>query len=159
MNSINQTAIFAFFILLSTSCNRDRIATLESQVAKLQAEKVELQSTVDALQAKIRELNESLSEVQHFDDDAIISSGFVSEIEGATSFTGSVYKTKIDGDFNGWEGETLFKMMDGSIWQQSSYAYTYHYAFMPDVIIYSKGGSYFMKVEDVEDEIKVRKIR
>lgn len=71
----------------------------------------------------------------------------------------NVIETQIDGDFNGWEGETIFKMMDGSIWQQSSYDYTYEYAYSPEVIIYMKNGSYYMKVEDVDDVIEVTRLR
>lgn len=73
--------------------------------------------------------------------------------------TSNVIETKIDGEFEGWEGETIFKMMDGSIWQQSSYAYNYHYAYMPDVLIYRKNGNYYMKVEDVEDTIQVTRLK
>jgi hypothetical protein len=31
--------------------------------------------------------------------------------------------------------------------------------YMPDVIIYKKGGTYYMKVEDVDDEIQVTQIK
>ena len=31
---------------------------------------------------------------------------------------GSVIESKIDGEFEGWEGDTIFKMMNGQIWQQ-----------------------------------------
>ena len=48
--------------------------------------------------------------------------------------TADVIESQIDGDFEGWEGETIFKLTNGQIWQQTSYAYHYHYAFMPDVL-------------------------
>ena len=67
-------------------------------------------------------------------------------------------ESQIDGDFEGWDGNTIFKMMNGTIWQQVSYDYTYHYAFMPTVIIYKKSGAYYMKVEGVDKEIKVRRL-
>jgi hypothetical protein len=71
----------------------------------------------------------------------------------------NVIETKIDGDFEGWDGETIFKMTDGSIWQQASYDYTYHYAYRPDVLIYRKSGAYYMQVEGVDDEIRVIKLK
>ena len=61
-----------------------------------------------------------------------------------------VIETQIDGDFEGWEGETIFKMMNGQIWQQSSYDYTYHYAYSPEVLIYEFNGSWIMRVEDLD---------
>lgn len=68
-------------------------------------------------------------------------------------------ETQIDGDFEGWDGETIFKLTNWQIWQQSSYAYTYHYAFMPKVIIYKASTCWKMKVEDVSDTICVQRIK
>jgi hypothetical protein len=70
-----------------------------------------------------------------------------------------VIESKIEGDFEGWEGETIFKLDNGQIWQQSSYAYTYHYAYRPDVIIYKVGSVYKMKVEGVDSTIYVRRLK
>jgi hypothetical protein len=62
-------------------------------------------------------------------------------------------ETHIDGDFNGWEGETLYKMDDGSIWQQSTYHYHYHYTFHPSVTIYAnRYGACHIKVEGDDDD-------
>ena len=50
-----------------------------------------------------------------------------------------VVESQIDGDFEGWEGETVVKLMNGQIWQQTEYYYHYHYAFMPEVLVYRSG--------------------
>ena len=71
--------------------------------------------------------------------------------------TSSVIETRIDGDFEGWEGETIFKLMNGQIWQQSEY--NYHYAFMPEVLIYRSGGGYKMKVDGIGDSIRVTRLK
>jgi len=73
--------------------------------------------------------------------------------------TPEVIETQIDDDFEGWEGETIFKLRNGQIWQQSSYAYTYHYAYAPKVLIYRSGGVYKMKVDGVSGEISVRRLK
>ena len=67
-------------------------------------------------------------------------------------------ESSISGEFKGWEGSTIFKLSNGQIWQQSSYAYMYHYAYTPSVIIYESKDGIKMKVEDVEEIINVRKI-
>lgn len=69
---------------------------------------------------------------------------------GRTPGTSSsrVIESQIDGDFNGWEGETVYKLMNGQVWQQASYTYSYSYSFMPKVLIYQDGGRYFMQVGD-----------
>ena len=77
----------------------------------------------------------------------------------AVAGTPDVIESRIDGEFEGWEGETIFKLMNGQIWQQTSYAYHYHYAYMPEVLIYKTAGGYKMKVEGVDVTIYVRRIR
>lgn len=72
----------------------------------------------------------------------------------------SVIETHIDGDFEGWEGETVFKLTNGQIWRQVDYAYRYHYAFQPSVLIYqSRFGGWKMKVDGVDDAIGVERLR
>lgn len=68
-------------------------------------------------------------------------------------------RTCIDGDFEGWEGETIFVLCNGQVWQQSSYDYTYHYAYRPDVLIYRTGSRYRMKVERVRETIEVIRLQ
>jgi hypothetical protein len=61
-------------------------------------------------------------------------------------------ETQINGDFNGWDEANMYKMMDGSIWQQAVYHYHYHYAFDPDVLIFPSGaGTCHIKVDGDDD--------
>ena len=62
------------------------------------------------------------------------------------------YEGQIDGDFEGWTGETIYKLMDGHIIQQSEYHYHYHYDFSPRVIIYKSAGGYKIHVEGDDDQ-------
>ena len=68
-----------------------------------------------------------------------------------------VIESKVEGDFEGWEGETVYRLTNGQVWQQSAYHYHYHYAYRPDVLIYKDGYGYKMIVVDDDDEpISVR---
>jgi len=71
----------------------------------------------------------------------------------------SVIESKIDGDFEGWEGETIVKLLNGQIWQQTDYYYHYHYAFMPSVLIYNSGVGWKMKVDGIEKAVRVTQLR
>jgi hypothetical protein len=70
-----------------------------------------------------------------------------------------VIDSRIDGEFTGWDGETIFRLTNGQIWQQAAYSYTYHYAFMPKVLIFEAGGDYRMQVEGIQQHIAVRLLR
>lgn len=71
----------------------------------------------------------------------------------------NVIESQIDGDFEGWEGETIVKLTNGQIWQQNEYHYEYHYAFMPEVLIYRSGGGYKMKVAGTDQAIGVVRLK
>jgi hypothetical protein len=72
----------------------------------------------------------------------------------------SVIESRIDGAFKGWTGETIYKLQNGQIWQQSSYHYNYHYAYSPSVMIYRDGSGYKMIVDgDVDEPISVRRLK
>jgi len=73
--------------------------------------------------------------------------------------TSDVIESYIDGDFEGWDGDTIFKLDNGQIWEQASYSYTYHYSYHPEVTIYKTSGGYKMRVEGVDDTIYVRRLK
>ena len=85
------------------------------------------------------------------------------KVEGAGPSSGNSTETvcvtdsRIDGEFKGWEGETVFRLQNGEIWQQASYGYKYNYAFSPKVLIYQSGDVFRMKVEGVDEDIVVRR--
>jgi hypothetical protein len=66
-----------------------------------------------------------------------------------------VIESRIDGEFNGWMGETLFPLQNGQVWQQAVYAYHYHYAYSPAVQIVRSGSQYEMHVEQVDPTVTV----
>lgn len=70
-----------------------------------------------------------------------------------------VVESQIEGDFKGWDGETIFKLTNGQIWQQSSYAYTYYYKYRPKVIIFPANGFFSMQVDGVSQRIQVVRIK
>ncbi|KRR09987.1 hypothetical protein CQ12_06140 [Bradyrhizobium jicamae] len=71
----------------------------------------------------------------------------------------SVVETQVDGEFNGWEGETIIKLMNDQIWQQTEYHYEYRYAYMPKVLIYPSGGGHKMRVDGTSKPIGVQRLR
>ena len=77
----------------------------------------------------------------------------------STVLADSVIETQIDGEFEGWEGETVVKLMNGQVWIQSEYYYEYCYAYMPTVLIYKSSSGWKMKVEGVSRAVGVKQLR
>lgn len=71
----------------------------------------------------------------------------------------SIIESRIDGEFTGWEGETVFKLQNGQIWQQTSFSWKYSYKYSPAVLIYKSGYGYKMKVDGVDGEITVKQLK
>ncbi len=68
-------------------------------------------------------------------------------------------ESTISGDFNGWEGDTIFKLDNGQIWEQDEYDYMYSYSYRPDITIYQTTAGCRMKVEDEDETIIVKRIK
>lgn len=72
---------------------------------------------------------------------------------------GRVLESNIAGEFEGFEGEKVFKLMNGQIWQQVDLTYHYHYAYAPRVMIYQASGGTMMKVDGVEKAVRVLQLK
>jgi hypothetical protein len=69
------------------------------------------------------------------------------------------FESQIDGVSKGWDGETIVKLTNGQIWEQTEYHYHYHYAFMPRVILSNSNGLWKMKVDDISKAVGVQRIK
>lgn len=79
--------------------------------------------------------------------------------KGSSSSSSEVIRSQIDGDFEGFEGETIVKLMNGQIWQQSEYWYHYHYSYMPEVIIMNTSGGHKMVVDGIDKAVRVTRLK
>ena len=92
----------------------------------------------------------------------IITSGDKSISGGALRTlptTPSIVESKVDGTFEGWDGETIIKLTNGQIWQQTEYHYHYHYAYRPEVLIFKSDGTYKMKVTGIDKAVRVKRLK
>ena len=61
----------------------------------------------------------------------------------------------IDGAWNGWSGDTIVQLTDGSVWRQDRYHYEYCYAYRPEAT-FTNGE---MLVDGMSRPIPVRRLR
>lgn len=60
----------------------------------------------------------------------------------------------VEGSWEGWSGETLVELSDGSVWRQDEYVYEYRYAYRPKAGI--TNGK--MLVDGMSRAVRVRRI-
>ncbi|MGM7449412.1 hypothetical protein ACP7H9_12945 [Idiomarina sp. ST20R2A10] len=65
-----------------------------------------------------------------------------------------VVESQINGEFKGWEGETVYELTNGQVWQQCTYSYEYTYSYMPEALVYDAGAGYKMKVEGTSADVR-----
>ena len=67
-------------------------------------------------------------------------------------------ESRIADEFEGWNGDTVYKLDNGSKWELASYAYKYKYKYRPKAIIWTEGGRYYLEVTGMTDKKRVRRI-
>ena len=143
----------------------------EDAVAKAIAEaKIKAEADLNAVReedARIAKINETKAVQNAIASQKKTTSSSSAPVTSTSSMpmpsapvTSGTVESDIDGTFKGWTGDTIFKLRNGQIWQQSSYAYMYQYAYSPSVTIYqSSNGDYKMKVDGVNETINVKRIK
>lgn len=66
--------------------------------------------------------------------------------------------TCIADEFEGWDGDTIYELDDGSRWELASYTYSYSYSYRPKAIIWKDGGRFYLEVAGMPGKPEVRKI-
>lgn len=70
----------------------------------------------------------------------------------------SVIRSRIDGEFEGFDGDALFRLANGQIWQQVRYRYKYRYKYRPHIEIRREGSKYMMYVPFMGESIQVKRV-
>ena len=50
----------------------------------------------------------------------------------------AVQESYIDGSFEGWDGDTIIELTDGTVFRQQEYHYEYSYSYRPEVMMISR---------------------
>lgn len=65
---------------------------------------------------------------------------------------------QIDGEFQGFDDDMLFKMSDGTYWIQDQYMYWYYYAYCPKGSLLRANGRLYLKIDGQDQTVPVRQI-
>lgn len=66
-----------------------------------------------------------------------------------------IYDSYISDEFEGWNGESIYKLDNGTLWRLASYQYSYSYSYRPKASIYSDQGRYFLEVQGMGQVVEV----
>ena len=71
----------------------------------------------------------------------------------------TIIQSRVDDEWEGWDGETVVVLTNGQVWRQDEYHYEYSYAYMPDVIILKIDDRWHMRVEDSDEWVAVSRLQ
>lgn len=74
---------------------------------------------------------------------------------GQASANDGGFESSIAGRFDGWNGDTVVRLLDGTRWRQVDGAVIVHHAFMPAVTVYRSGTMHRMRIEGVGRSVSV----
>lgn len=63
-------------------------------------------------------------------------------------------RSRVEGEWTGWDGDTIVRLTNGSIWRQDEYYYRYQYKYRPEVVV--DGNK--MHVDGMTKAVRVRRI-
>ncbi|MBZ1327728.1 hypothetical protein [Aquirufa aurantiipilula] len=92
-------------------------------------------------------------------DVQLIKKSTNSKKNNSETIENDVIESKIDGEFEGWDGDTIFKLINGQVWQQTDFQITLSLKLMPKVFIYKIDNIYKMQVEGIEKSIQVIRLK
>ena len=90
------------------------------------------------------------------------SAGWKMKVVGSTcnavgvKLLSNVYSSRINGTFNGWDGNSMYTLTNGQTWQQASWYWYWSWKYRPEVLVYFDSG-WKMKVDDLK-AVSVRRI-
>ena len=67
--------------------------------------------------------------------------------------------TRISGEFSGWNGRTIFKLVNGQVWQQRQTGQYVHKAHSPEVIIRRGNFGYYLKLVETHRQVPVKRLK
>ncbi|MEQ1750754.1 MAG: hypothetical protein ABL974_15100, partial [Prosthecobacter sp.] len=80
-------------------------------------------------------------------------------LAGIPMAAGGVMEDHIEGKFDGFEYGRLFKLQNGTIWEQTDTHFEYHYEYAPKAMILTLKEGIFLQVEGLDKKVQVRQVR
>ena len=63
-------------------------------------------------------------------------------------------QSRVEGAWTGWNGDTIVRLANGTVWRQDQYYYRYQYKYRPRAIVDGR----HMHIEGMPKAVRVRRI-
>ena len=78
---------------------------------------------------------------------------------GGLSSGGSSIESNIDGEWNGWNGDTIVRLTNGQIWEQYGLHLSLSLGLGNDVFLFQKSGTWYMQVDGEDEAVAVIRLK
>jgi hypothetical protein len=65
-------------------------------------------------------------------------------------------ESRIVGKFRGWERDKIYKLEDGSKWEQVGLLFKYRFWYQPKAKVWRDESKYYLDVEGMDEQVEVR---
>ena len=64
-------------------------------------------------------------------------------------------ESRILGKFRGWERDNIYRLENGSKWEQVHHQFKYRYWYQPSAKVWKDGSQFYLEVEGMDEKIEV----
>lgn len=140
----------------TTDKNTRNIQDATHSISKIKESRLRKKS--EAIDDELFKRTQTLFPRDQSTDDAYAKA--ITILNSTTPQTFPVIHSKIKADFNGWEGETVFRLANGKVFQQVQPAEYCAYLYRPDCALVPMGdGLYTLIIQNIPDYCIVRELK
>ena len=68
------------------------------------------------------------------------------------------YESKVNGKFDGWNANTIYRLKNGTKWRLISNKNTYQTSISPKAFVWREGNDYYLEIKGAGKKEKVRRV-
>lgn len=144
----------------SDKLNAEALARDAKQVRDAKVRAIAEQTAKDAAASLARAAQRAKAEEERTARQAAAVEARAEQQAAAAKEGPSVIESSVDGEFNGFDGDTVIRLLDGSLWEQTEFYWEWHWAYLPKATVFrSQGGGWKMQIEGIRQAVRVRRLK
>ena len=87
-----------------------------------------------------------------------VGGGSKSGSRSQTTTSSDYIESRVNGQWEGWQGDTIVRLMNGQIWQQAGLELSLSLKLNPDVTVFQRSGRFYMLVDGEDKPVWVTRL-